>query len=81
MHLDEFADPKDYWVTIDDAGDFLHQLERNWPANDVAFILGSKRPATSQDPPGRARGLGTQGVRNTDSLPIPIPNSLNVLPR
>ena len=44
MHLNNFADPKPYTVSVDDVSDFLDQLERVWSKNDVAFLLGIKRP-------------------------------------
>jgi len=43
MRLIEFADPKPYTVSVDDARDFLNHPETIWPMNDVAFIPGTKR--------------------------------------
>ena len=52
MRFREFADPKPYIVSPDDATDFLKQLEKIWPQEDVAFVLGIKR-----QPPNKRREL------------------------
>ena len=44
MRLKDFADRKPYTVSVDDTSDFLDQLERIWSKNDVAFLLGIKKP-------------------------------------
>jgi hypothetical protein len=43
MHLIEFTDPKPYILSADDAADFLKRLERIWPHETVAFVVGTKR--------------------------------------
>lgn len=43
MRFHEFADPKPYTLSADDAANLLKQLERIWPHDDVAFVLGIKR--------------------------------------
>ena len=43
MRLIEFADPKPYVLSADGAADFLKQLERIWPHEAIAFVLGTKR--------------------------------------
>jgi hypothetical protein len=43
MRFCEFADPKPYTLSADDATDFVERLERIWPHEDVAFVLGIKR--------------------------------------
>ena len=43
MRLIEFTDPKPYTLYANDAADFLKQLERVWPHEAVAFVLGIKR--------------------------------------
>jgi hypothetical protein len=42
MRLNEFTDPKPYILSADDAADFLKQLERIWPHEAIAFVLGTK---------------------------------------
>jgi hypothetical protein len=42
MRLIEFTDPKPYILSAHDAADFLKQLERIWPPEGVAFVLGTK---------------------------------------
>ena len=37
MHLEEFADPEAYTLSIDKAAEFLRQIERIWSPNKVAF--------------------------------------------
>ena len=48
MRLYEFTDPKPYILSADDARDFLKQLERIWPHEAVAFVLGTKRQPPSK---------------------------------
>jgi hypothetical protein len=43
MRLIEFTDSKPYILSADDAAAFLKQLERIWPHEAVAFVLGTKR--------------------------------------
>jgi hypothetical protein len=52
MRYHEFADPKPYTLSADDATDFLKQLEQFWPYKNVAFVLGIKR-----QPPNKQREL------------------------
>ena len=48
MRLIEFADPKPYILSADDAADFLKQLERIWPHEAVAFGTRNQEAAASR---------------------------------
>jgi hypothetical protein len=48
MRFHEFADPKPYTLSADDAADFIKQLERIWPQEDVAFVIGIKRQPSNK---------------------------------
>ena len=56
MRFNEFADPRPYTLSADDATDFVERLERIWPHEDVAFVLGIKRQP-------QARGMKDQDRR------------------
>jgi hypothetical protein len=69
MRLNEFADPKPYTLSADDATDFLKQLERIWPHKDVAFVLGIKRqPPNKRTKLSDALSIGSHvgGVHHRD---------------
>jgi len=42
MRFIEFADPKPYTVSVDDADTFLDHLETVWPKNDVGTEIPRK---------------------------------------
>ena len=51
MRFREFANPKPYSLSADDAADFLKQLERIWPdrsVNNSAPFVPIKRPPNKQ---------------------------------
>jgi len=43
MRFIEFADPKPYTVSVDDADDFLDQLEKIWPENDAGTNTSGRK--------------------------------------
>jgi hypothetical protein len=54
MHLNEFADPKDYALTVADAEEFRDQLLLIWP-DRAAVLLAPSTLHNGRQPPTKPR--------------------------